>query len=88
MKTQRNYFVISTTNAQVEGWSVFGQGTKEECKQIQLNDPAFQGTDIYADTLNKNSVIVSKTEEKKDTKLTLPPERFRSGSILRQAQNV
>jgi len=69
MKTQRNYFVISTTNAQVEGWSVFGQGTKEECKQIQLNDPAFQGTDIYTDTLNKNSVIVSKTEAKKRYKI-------------------
>ena len=69
MKNSRTYFVISTTNAQVEGWSIFGQGTKEECRKIQLNDTAFQGIDIYADTLNKNSRIVSRTEAKKTYKL-------------------
>jgi len=65
MKTSRTYFVISTTNAQIEGWSIFGQGTKEECKKIQLTHSSFQGTDIYADTLNKNSRIVSTTEAKR-----------------------
>jgi hypothetical protein len=69
MKTLKTYFVISTTNAQVDGWLIFGQGSKEECKKIQLNNPAFQGTDIYSDTLNKNSRIVSKTEAKKKFKL-------------------
>ena len=53
----------------MEGWSIFGQGPKEECKRIQLNDPAFQGIDIYADTLNKNSRVVSRTEAKKYFKL-------------------
>lgn len=66
---KRIYYVISTLNAQMNGWSVYGQGTKKECKQIQLNDPAFQGTDIYADTLNRNSLIVSKTEAKRKFKL-------------------
>ena len=69
MKTLRTYFVISTTNAQVEGWFIYGQGTKEECKKIQLTDSAFQGTDIYADTLNKNSRIVSNTAAKRKFKL-------------------
>ena len=71
MKTLRTYFVISTINSRVEGWSIFGQGTKEECKKIQLTDSAFQGTDIYADTLNKNSRIVSKTEAKRKFKLNV-----------------
>jgi len=65
----RTYFVISTINAQIEGWTIYGQGTKGECHQIRLNDPAFQGTDIYADTLNKNSRIVSRTEAKRKFKL-------------------
>jgi len=69
MKNSRTYFVISTTNSIMEGWSIFGQGPKEECKRIQLNDPAFQGIDIYADTLNKNSRVVSRTEAKKYFKL-------------------
>ena len=71
MKTLRTYFVISTINSRVEGWSIFGQGTKEECKKIELTDSAFQGTDIYADTLNKNSRIVSKTESKRKFKLNV-----------------
>lgn len=66
---KRIYYVISTLNAQINGWSIYGEGTKKECRQIQLNNPAFKGTDIYADTLNKNSVIVSKTEAKKRYKI-------------------
>lgn len=71
MTPQRTYFVISTTNAQVLGWSVYGQGTKEECKNIQLNHNEFQGTHIFADTLNKNSRIVSKTEATRKYKIDL-----------------
>lgn len=67
----RNYYVISTTNSQIEGWRSFGEGTKEECKKIQLEHPEFNGTDIYSDTLNKNSVIVSKTEAKRKYKIEL-----------------
>ena len=63
MKT--TYYVISTTNAKTDGWKVFGEGTKAECVNIQLNYTDFQGTDIYADTLNKNSKIVPKGQLKK-----------------------
>jgi hypothetical protein len=66
---KRIYYVISTLNAQINGWSIYGEGTKKECRQIQLNNPAFQGIDIYADTLNKNSKIVSRTEAKRKFKL-------------------
>ena len=63
MKT--TYYVISTTNSQVEGWRIFGEGSKPECVTIQLTHADFQGTDIYADTLNKNSKIVPKGQLKK-----------------------
>ena len=63
MKT--TYYVISTTNAKIDGWKVFGEGTKEECKKIQIEHESFQGADIYADTLNKNSKIVPKGQLKK-----------------------
>lgn len=59
------YYVISTTNANIDGWRVFGEGTRAECVNIQLNHADFQGTDIYADTLNKNSKIVPKGQLKK-----------------------
>lgn len=63
MKT--TYYVISTTNANIDGWRIFGEGTRAECVNIQLNHTDFQGTDIYADTLNKNSKIVPKGQLKK-----------------------
>ena len=63
MKT--TYYLISTINAQIDSWRVFGEGTKNECVNIQLNHADFQGTDIYADTLNKNSKIVPKGQLKK-----------------------
>ena len=63
MKT--TYYVISTTNAQIDGWKIFGEGTKDECVNIQLAHNDFKGTDIYADTLNKNSRIISKGQLKK-----------------------
>lgn len=63
MKT--TYYVISTTNSQVDGWRIFGEGSKPECVRIQLTHKDFQGTDIYADTLNKNSKIVPKGQLKK-----------------------
>ena len=63
MKTM--YYLISTTNAQIDGWKIFGEGTKDECVNIQLTHKDFQGTDIYADTLNKNSKIVPKGQLKK-----------------------
>ena len=59
------YYLISTINSQIDGWRVFGEGTKDECKNIQLTHKDFQGTDIYADTLNKNSRIISKGQLKK-----------------------
>ena len=63
MKT--TYYVISTINAKIDGWKIFGNGTKAECRNIQLTHDYFQGTDIYADTLNKNSRIVSERQLKK-----------------------
>jgi hypothetical protein len=73
MKT-RTYFLISTTNSQVEGWSIFGQGTKKEMEQLSLTHESFQDKselhhDIYAQTLDKNSKVVSKTTAKKVYKL-------------------
>ena len=59
------YYLISTINAQIDGWKIFGEGTKLECKNIQLTHKDFQGTDIYADTLNKNSKIIPKGQLKK-----------------------
>ena len=63
MKT--TYYLISTINAQIDGWKVFGEGTKTVCVTIQLTHKDFQGTDIYADTLNKNSKIVPKGQLKR-----------------------
>ena len=62
---KKTYYVISTTNAQIDGWKIFGEGTKDECVNIQLTHKDFQGTDIYADTLSKNSRIISKGQLKK-----------------------
>jgi hypothetical protein len=75
MKTL-TYFLISTTNSQVEGWSIFGQGTKKEMKQLSLTHELFQDKselhcDIYAQTLNKNSKVVSKTTAKRVYKLNV-----------------
>ena len=59
------YYLISTPNAKIDGWFIFGWGTKEECKKIQIEHESFQGADIYADTLNKNSRIVTERQLKK-----------------------
>ena len=59
------YYLISTINSQIDGWKIFGEGTKDECVTIQLTHKEFKGTDIYADTLNKNSKIVPKGQLKK-----------------------
>jgi hypothetical protein len=72
MKT--TYYLISTTNSQVEGWSIFGQGTKKEMEQLSLTHESFQDktelhSDIYAQTLDKNARVVSKTTAKKTYKL-------------------
>lgn len=74
MKAERIYFLISTTNSQVEGWHIYGKGSKEEMKQLNLTHEAFQDNsqlhrDIYAQTLNKNSRVVSKTTAKRVYKL-------------------
>lgn len=68
------YYLISTTNAQVEGWSIFGQGAKKEMEQLSLTNESFQDntelhTNIYAQTLDKNSKVVSKTTAKRVYKL-------------------
>lgn len=68
------YYLISTTNSQVEGWSIFGTGTKKEMEQLALTHKSFQDLsethrDIYAQTLDKNSRVVSKTKAKQIYKL-------------------
>ena len=73
MKT-RTYFLISTTNSQVEGWSIFGQGTKTEMEQLSRIHESFQDNsqlhcDIYAQTLDRNSRVVSKTTARRVYKL-------------------
>jgi hypothetical protein len=55
------YVLLSTTNAAVNGWTVYCEGTKQECEHALSTIPDFHGTDIWADTLRKNAVIVSKT---------------------------
>jgi hypothetical protein len=72
MKT--TYYLISTTNAQVEGYSIYGRGTKKEMEQLSLTHESFQDktelhSDIYAQTLDKNARVVSKTIAKKTYKL-------------------
>ena len=68
------YFLISTTNSQIESWSIFGQGTKKEMEQLSLTHESFQDKselhcDIYSQTLDKNSRVVSKTTAKRVYKL-------------------
>jgi hypothetical protein len=73
MKT-RIYFLISTTNSRIEGWSIFGRGTKKEMEQLSLTlepflDKSALHRDIYAQTLSKNLRVVSKTTAKRVYKL-------------------
>lgn len=68
------YYLVSTINSQINGWSIFGIGTKNEMKQLALTHESFQDNsethrDIYAQTLNKNSRVVSKTKAKQIYKL-------------------
>lgn len=70
----KTYYLISTTNAQVEGWYIFGQGSKKEMEQLSLTHESFQDnterhSDIYAQTLSKNSKVISKTTAKRVYKL-------------------
>ena len=74
MKT--TYYLISTTNSQVEGWSIFGTGTKKEMEALSLTHKSFQDlsethTDIYAQTLDKNSRVVSKNKAKQIYKINV-----------------
>ena len=71
---KRNYFLISTVNSQVEGWHIFGQGSKNEMEKLILNHESFQDnsethSDIYAQTLCKNARVVSKTKAKRIYKI-------------------
>ena len=60
------YYLISTTNARVFGWSVYGSSSdKEELKKIadkEFADTTELHCDIEAQTLYKNYRIVPKTE--------------------------
>lgn len=62
------YVLISTTNAAVNGWTAYCEGTKQECEHALSTIPDFQGTDIWADTLRKNAKIVSKTKAQREFK--------------------
>ena len=69
-KKMATYILISTTNSQVDGWTVYGTGSKREMSDLRLNHSAFQDTtethrDIYAQTLQRNSRVVSKTDAKR-----------------------
>lgn len=62
------YCLVSTTNAAVNGWTVYAEGTKAQCEKTLDTDPQFNGTDIWADTLRKNAKIVSKTKATRNYK--------------------
>jgi len=69
-KKMATYILISTTNGQLNGWTVYGKGTKKEMEELELSHPAFQDDsethcDIYAQTLCKNSRVVCKTTAKR-----------------------
>ena len=68
---KRTYYIISTTNAQIFGWTVFGTyNNRREAEKALPNIPDFEDEtelhcDIEAQTLYKNARIASKTEAKK-----------------------
>ncbi len=73
---KHTYFLISTTNAAVNGWSVYGRGSKREMEELRDSHPAFidktpQHRDIYAQTLAKNARVVSKTKARKVYKIDI-----------------
>ena len=65
------FYIISTTNAQVEGWNVFGtfSSRKEAEEGIEKVSDFIDITpthrDIWSQTLRKNAIVVSKTQAKK-----------------------
>ena len=66
MKTKSNktYYVLSTTNARVEGWKIYDiSGSKKDAENA-ISD-IFKGNDIHAETLLKNALVVSKTTAEK-----------------------
>ena len=61
------FYIISTTNSLVEGWKIYGTFSSRKEAEKAIDDiEEFKGTDIEADTLNKNSRVVSKTSAKRD----------------------
>lgn len=55
------YYLLSTINSRVNGWRAYHKGSKKECEEAIDTLREMRGTDIYADTLRKNAVVVSKT---------------------------
>ena len=64
------FYIISTINSRVEGWSIYGTySSRKEAEKDIFNIDAFIDKselhrDIEAQTLLKNSRVVSKTEAK------------------------
>ena len=64
----RTYYIISTTNPQVEGWSIYRVCNSRKEAELEIDnidefkDKSELHNDIYAQTLLKNSRVVSKTE--------------------------
>ena len=62
------FYIISTTNAHENGWSIFKEYSNRSVAEKEISDvPEFQdhsdnNNDIYAQTLLANARVVSKTE--------------------------